>query len=163
MGLFRTTPDGGAPPAVPAATVTVVPSASTCPADSVNFAVAFTSNGEAQGVTFHPPTPSDVGLHAQDVQVSGSAPGTLTPTVTGGPSTYAVAVSGMTGNGTASIHIPAGVVLDTWSGNTASTDNPSANFLFVVPPTLPSTNATTFKVGTAGSFPSPRAGGRRRP
>ena len=154
MGLFRTTPDGGAPPAVPAATVTVVPSTSTCPASSVDFAVAFTANGEAAAVTFHPPTPSDVGLRPQDVQISGSAPGTLTSTVTGGPSTYDVAVSGMTGNGTVSIHIPGGVVMDTWGqGNTASTDDPSASFLFVVPPTFTSANATTFRVGTAGSFP----------
>ena len=154
MGLFRTTPDGGSPPPAPAATVTVVPSVSACPANSVDFAVAFTANGQAQGVTFHPPTPSDVGLRAQDVQVSGSAPGTLVPTVTGGPSTYDVAVSGMTGNGTVSIHIPGGVVMDAWGqGNTASTGDPSGNFLFVVPPTFTSANTTTFTVGTAGSFP----------
>ena len=60
-----------------------------------------------------------------DVTLSGTA-GATTANVTGGPATYNVAVSGMTGDGTVTASIPGGVVLDA-AGNSndasTSTDN----------------------------------------
>jgi Ca2+-binding RTX toxin-like protein len=56
-----------------------------------------------------------------DVTLSGTA-GATTAVVTGGPTTYDVALSGMTANGTVTASIPAGAATDAGSnGNTAST------------------------------------------
>ncbi|PQV65563.1 hypothetical protein B1R32_101306, partial [Abditibacterium utsteinense] len=63
---------------------------------------------------------------AGDVALSGTAPGTLTQTVTGSGTTYEVAVSGMTGSGTVVARVPGGVATDA-AGNrskaSTSTDN----------------------------------------
>src|SRR5437667_277896 len=72
------------------------------------------------------------------VTLSGTAGGTKTATVSGGPSTYNVAVSGMTSSGTVLASIPAGVARDAAGNlNTASTstDN-SVTFTFVSPVVL---------------------------
>jgi uncharacterized repeat protein (TIGR01451 family) len=63
------------------------------------------------------------GFDGTDISFTGStAPGTLTANVTGGPSTYNVAVSGMTGCGTVVASIPANKAVDAANnGNTAST------------------------------------------
>jgi hypothetical protein len=67
------------------------------------------------------------GFTADDVDLSAStAPGTLAAAVTGGPITYNVAVSGMTGDGTVIASIPAGAAQDpaaNGSAASASTDN----------------------------------------
>src|SRR5439155_1128623 len=56
------------------------------------------------------------------VTISGTAGGTKTVTVSGGPSTYNVAVSGMSSAGTVIASIPAGVARDAaHNTNTAST------------------------------------------
>src|SRR5207245_606359 len=78
------------------------------------------------------------GFSGAGVTISGSAGGTKTVTVSGGPSTYNVAVSGMTTSGTVIASIPAGVARDAaGNANTASTstDN-SVTFTFVSPVVL---------------------------
>src|SRR5438094_8821480 len=78
------------------------------------------------------------GFTGAGVTLSGTAGGTKTATVSGGPSTYNVAVSGMTSSGTVIANIPAGVAQDA-AGNTntasTSTDN-SASFGTFVSPTV---------------------------
>ncbi|PKN94770.1 MAG: hypothetical protein CVU44_02890 [Chloroflexi bacterium HGW-Chloroflexi-6] len=49
---------------------------------------------------------------ASDLNISGTATGTLSGVITGGPTTYNVAVSGMTGDGTVILDIPASVAID---------------------------------------------------
>src|SRR5437867_3218385 len=62
------------------------------------------------------------GFSGTGVTISGTAGGTKTVTVSGGPSTYNVAVSGMTTDGTVLASIPAGVAPDAAGNrNTAST------------------------------------------
>src|SRR5438552_12833800 len=78
------------------------------------------------------------GFTGAAVTLSGTAGGTKTVTVSGGPSTYNVAVSGMTTSGTVIASIPAGVAQDAaGNANTASTstDN-SVTFTFVSPVVL---------------------------
>src|SRR5437879_7036730 len=75
------------------------------------------------------------GFSGAGVTLSGTAGGTKTVTVRRGPSTYNVAVSGMTTSGTVLASIPAGVASDAAGNlNTASTstDN-SVTFTFVSP------------------------------
>src|SRR6266513_585246 len=75
------------------------------------------------------------GFSGAGVTLSGSAGGAKTVTVSGGPSTYNVAVSGMNSTGTVIASIPAGVARDTTGiPNTASTstDN-SVTFTYVSP------------------------------
>src|SRR5439155_1646643 len=78
------------------------------------------------------------GFTGAGVTISGTAGGTKTVTVTGGPSTYNVAVSGMSSAGTVLASIPAGVARDA-AGNTntasTSTDN-SVTFTPVSPVVL---------------------------
>src|SRR5438876_440590 len=62
------------------------------------------------------------GFTGAGVTISGTAGGTKTVTVSGGPSTYNVAVSGMSSAGTVIASIPAGVAQDAAGNlNTAST------------------------------------------
>ena len=62
------------------------------------------------------------GFGTGDVDLSAStATGTLIGIVSGGPTTYNVAVSGMTGDGTVIANIPAGVATEGTNGNAAST------------------------------------------
>jgi uncharacterized protein YneR len=62
------------------------------------------------------------GFTGSDVTITGTAGGTKTVTVTGGPSTYSVAVSGLTSSGTVIATVPAGRATDAaGNGNTAST------------------------------------------
>ncbi len=63
---------------------------------------------------------------AEDITLSGTAPGTLSAAVTGGPTSYTVAVSGMTGTGTVIATVDADVATDAaGNGNMAaiSSDN----------------------------------------
>ncbi len=94
------------------------------------------------------------GFTGAGVTLSGTAGGTKTATVSGGPSTYNVAVSGMTSSGTVLASIPAGVASDAAGNlNTASTstDN-SVTFTPVSPVVLEnqqpgSRNWSMFPVG----------------
>src|SRR5207302_849132 len=91
------------------------------------------------------------GFSGAGVTISGTAGGTKTVTVSGGPSAYNVAVSGMTTSGTVIASIPAGVAQDT-AGNlntaSASTDN-SVSF------TPPDTTPPAVQHHEAGSRPVP--------
>ncbi|HUA06517.1 MAG TPA: hypothetical protein VMB27_21610 [Solirubrobacteraceae bacterium] len=147
------TPTGGAPPSAPSPTVTAPVPAVAPAGGTVDFTVSFTDDQGDAPVTYHPP--SNTGLRASDLTVSGTAFGAATPTVavTGGPSTYTVAVGGMTQNGTITVDVPAGVVDDAWGQlNLASSNDPTAAFTFAVPPRITSGNQATFAELTNGSF-----------
>ena len=77
------------------------------------------------------------GFATGDVNLSGTAGGALTGTVTGGPTTYNVAVSGMTSAGTVIADIPAGVAHDLASNpNTVSTSGDNSVTYDATPPTV---------------------------
>src|SRR5437867_8847929 len=83
------------------------------------------------------------GFTGAGVTLSGTAGGTKTVTVSGGPSTYNVAVSGMTTAGTVIASIPAGVARDAANNaNTASTSTDNS-VSFTPPDTTPPTNPHT--------------------
>src|SRR5205823_5455962 len=91
------------------------------------------------------------GFTGSDVVIGGTAGGTKTVDVTGGPSAYTVAASGLTTAGTVSATIPAGGATDAaGNGNTASTSTDNT-LSFAPPPTVttlfPST--TLFRSSTA--------------
>jgi len=74
---------------------------------------------------------------ADDVVLSGSAPGAKTATVTGGGSTYNVAVSGMTGSGTVVATVPAGKATSALgNSNKASTSADNTVAYDVTPPSV---------------------------
>ncbi|MGH7256053.1 MAG: Ig-like domain-containing protein, partial [Nitrospirales bacterium] len=90
----------------------------------INFTAAFSENVS--------------GFTNADVAITGTAGGTKTVAVSGGPRTYNVAVSGMTTAGTVIATIPAGVAFDAATNpNTASTstDN-TVTFETAAPPTV---------------------------
>ena len=147
------TPTGGAPPSAPSPTVTAPDPAVAVAGGTVDFTVAFSDDEGAAPVTYDPP--SNTGLRGQGLTVSGTAFGAATPrvTVTGGPSTYTVAVGGMTQDGTIIVDVPAGVVDDAWGQpNVASSDDPTAAFTLAVAPQFVSSGAATFAEVTNGSF-----------
>src|SRR5216117_1438080 len=77
------------------------------------------------------------GFTGAGVTISGTAGGTKTVTVSGGPSTYTVAVSGMTTDGTVLASIPAGVAQDAAGNlNTASTSTDNTVSFDATPPTV---------------------------
>src|SRR5438445_463150 len=77
------------------------------------------------------------GFTGAGVTLSGTAGGTKTATVSGGPSTYNVAVSGMTSSGTVLASIPAGVAGDAAGNlNTASTSTDNSVTFTSVSPTV---------------------------
>ncbi len=77
------------------------------------------------------------GFATGDVTLGGTA-GATTATVTGGPTTYNVAVSGMTGSGTVIASIASGVATGTVNvtGNAASTSTDNTVTFNAVPPTV---------------------------
>jgi hypothetical protein len=91
------------------------------------------------------------GFTGADVAITGTAAGTKTVTVSGGPSTYNVAVSGMTSSGTVIATIAAGVASDA-AGNTntasTSTDN---SVTFNTTPPAPTITSFTPASGPAGT------------
>jgi GH18 family chitinase len=106
---------GGSPPDTTPPTVTINQAggqADPTSSSPINFTVVF-----SETVT---------GFSSSDVTLAGTAPGSVTATVTGSGATYNVAVSGMSGSGTVVAVIPAGAVTD-GGGNpnsaSASTDN----------------------------------------
>src|SRR5439155_1201538 len=77
------------------------------------------------------------GFTGSDVVIGGTAGGTTTAEVTGGPSTYTVAVSGLTTGGTVIATIPAGGATDAaGNGNTASTSTDNTVTFDPTPPTV---------------------------
>ncbi|HEY0190780.1 MAG TPA: DUF4215 domain-containing protein [Kofleriaceae bacterium] len=69
------------------------------------------------------------GFDADDVVVGGTA-GATTAVVTGGPTTYDVAVSGMTANGTVSITISAGAAMDSSENASLASTSTGATVAF---------------------------------
>jgi hypothetical protein len=96
------------------------------------------------------------GFSGAGVTISGTAGGTKTVTVSGGPSTYNVAVSGMTTSGTVIATIPAGVAQDAAGNlNTASTStNNSVTFTTVSPIVLENQQlgSGNWQMGLSSSF-----------
>ena len=87
----------------------------------INFTAVF-----SEGVT---------GFANSDVTLGGTA-GPTTAVVSGGPTTYNVAVSGMTTSGTVTVSIPAGAAQDSGgNGNSASTSTDNSVTFNVVSPT----------------------------
>src|SRR5439155_19801073 len=90
------------------------------------------------------------GFTGTDVTLSGTAGGTKTVTVSGGPSTYTVAVSGMTSSGTVIATIAAGGASDAAGNtNTASTSTDNSVTFNTPAPTIASFTPASGPVGTA--------------
>jgi hypothetical protein len=148
------TPAGGVPPSAPSPTVTAPATADGGAGATVDFSVAFSDDQGAAPVTYHPP--SDTGLRAQDLTVSGGAFGSAKPTVnvSGGPSTYTVAVQGMTKSGGITVDVPTGVVDDAWGQtNLASSDDPTVAFTLIVPLYVATTGTDTGNTCTVSTNP----------
>ena len=99
---------------------------STKPTATVNQAAGQEDPTDAGSVEFTVTFSEPVsGFTASDVTIGGTA-GATTATVSGGPNTYAVSVTGMANDGTVTVSIPAGAAVDS-SGNgnavATSTDN----------------------------------------
>jgi hypothetical protein len=109
------TPTGGEVPPPPSPSFNATSPQVTVAGGSANFPVTFISDGTPDAVTNDPP--STTGLSAEDVQVTTTSSNTLTATVTGGPASYNIAVTGMTSDQNITVTIPAGVVTDAWSNN----------------------------------------------
>ena len=111
----------------------------------INFTATF-----SEGVTSF--TGADVDLSPS------TAPGTLSAVVTGGPSTYTVAVSGMTGDGTVIASIPAGAAQDAatnLSAASTSVDN-TVTYIYNAPPVI-SEGASVTVTMSEDSNPTPFA------
>jgi hypothetical protein len=106
-------------------------------ASPINFTVAFSE--------------SVSGFTGSDVTIGGTAAGTKTRTVTGGPRTYNVAVSGMTSSGTVIATIGAGVAQDA-AGNTNTASTSSDN---TVTFNLPDTTRPTVTINQASTQADP--------
>lgn len=89
---------------------------------------------------------------AGDVTIGGTAGGTKTATVTGGPTSYNVAISGMTTTGTVIVSVGAGVATDAaGNSNTASTSTDNTVTWQPGAPTVTINQATTQADPTATS------------
>src|SRR5687768_3039905 len=118
-------------------TVTVA-NDSTAPTVSINQAAAQVDPTRTSPITFTAVFSEVVsGFGANDVTIGGTAGGTKTATVSGGPSTYTVAVSGMTTSGTVTVSIAAGAAQDAaGNGNTASTSTDNSVRFDAAAPTV---------------------------
>src|SRR5438034_258373 len=139
-----------------AVTVTVF-NDTTPPAVTINQAAGQADPTSASPINFSAVFSEPVsGFTGAAVTLSGTAGGTKTVTVSGGPSTYNVAVSGMSSAGTVIASIPAGVAQDAAGNlNTASTstDN-SVTFNFVSPVVLENQQpgSGNWQMGLSSSF-----------
>src|SRR5213596_882788 len=119
--------------------VSFTPPDTTPPTVTINQAAGQADPTSASPINFSAVFSEPVsGFTGTGVTISGTAGGIKTATVSGGPSTYNVAVSGMSSAGTVIASIPAGVAQDA-AGNTntasTSTDN-SVTFTPVSPVVL---------------------------
>jgi hypothetical protein len=86
------------------------------------------------------------GFDGTDVTIGGTSAGTKTATVTGGPTTYNVAISGMTGTGTVTASVGANKAQDAaGNGNAASTTGDDTVTYDVTAPTV----SSIARVGTS--------------
>jgi hypothetical protein len=108
---------------------------------TVNFTVVF-----SESVT---------GFTGSDVAIGGTGTGgTKAATVTGGPTTYNVAVSGATGNGTITATVPASAAQDAaGNNNSASTSTDNTVTLDTTAPT--GSSLSTSNGGVAAGLPEP--------
>src|SRR5204863_4928430 len=124
---------------LPISTDSSMSSDATPPAVTINQAAGQADPTNSSPINFTAVFSKPVsGFTGAGVTISGTAGGTKTVTVTGGPSTYTVAVSGMTTSGTVIATIAAGMATDAAGNlNTASTstDN-SVTFTPVSPVVL---------------------------
>lgn len=159
LDRIRATPLGGAPPTDPNPGVTATSPQPVCPGQAAHFTVAFTHVDTIDGFGPAPVTnqpPSTTGLRGQDVVVdkgTGALPtGTLTTSVSGYPSTYDVAVSGMTSDGDLHVSVPSGVVQDAWgSYNQASTSEPTVHVTVATAPGITAPAAGALTAGLVGT------------
>src|SRR5688500_5838488 len=99
----------------------------TAPTVSINQATAQADPTGASPIAFTAVFSEAVsGFSATDVTIGGTAGGTTTATVSGGPSTYSIAVSGMTTSGTVTASIAAGAAQDA-AGNSSSASTSTDN------------------------------------
>lgn len=152
VDTIRTTPPGGAVPAAPNATLSSSATGDPyyAPAGTtVDVTIPFTSGGAAVPVD-HTPGTGD-GLLAGDIALTGTAPGRTSVAVTGGPSSFTAAIGPLTGSGSVTVQIPAGVVTDSWGQtNTASTPL-TIDYVVPVPPTLMTATLPAALAGSAYS------------
>src|SRR5213596_3510409 len=118
--------------------VSFTPPDTTPPTVTINQAAGQADPTSASPINFTAVFSEPVsGFTGTDVTISGTAGGTKTVTVSGGPSTYTVAVSGMTTSGTVIATIPAGMATDAAGNlNTASTSTDNS-VSFTPPDTTP--------------------------
>src|SRR5207247_1040325 len=103
----------------------------TPPTVTINQAAGQADPTSAAPITFTAVFSEPVsGFTGSDVTISGTAGGTKTVTVSGGPSTYTVAVSGMTTSGTVIATIPAGVASDAAGNATPPSTSPDNSVTF---------------------------------
>src|SRR5213082_1782378 len=121
-----------------ASATTPAPPDTTPPAVTINQAAGQADPTSSSPINFTAVFSEPVsGFSGAGVTISGTAGGTKTVTVSGGPSTYTVAVSGMTTDGTVIASIPAGVAQDAAGNlNTASTSTDNSVSFDATPPTV---------------------------
>jgi VCBS repeat-containing protein len=115
----------------------------TAPSVTINQASGQAENTSTSPIHFTAVFDEPVsGFTGSDVTLSGTA-GSTTAEVTGGPTTYDVAVSGMTSDGTVIASIPANAAQDfALNGNTASTS--TDNTVTFIPNTAPTAENESF-------------------
>src|SRR5213083_1476448 len=130
--------------------VSFTPPDTTPPSVTINQAAGQADPTSASPINFTAVFSEPVsGFTGTDVTISGTAGGTKTVTVSGGPSTYTVAVSGMTTSGTVIATIAAGVATDAAGNlNTASTSTDNS-VSFTPPDTTPPTVTINQAAGQA--------------
>src|SRR5437773_124788 len=118
--------------------VSFTPPDTTPPSVTINQAAGQADPTSASPINFTAVFSEAVsGFTGAGVTIGGTAGGTKTATVSGGPSTYNVAVSGMTSSGTVLASIPAGVAQDAAGNpNTASTSTDNSVTFTPVSPTV---------------------------
>src|SRR5213594_2992830 len=118
--------------------VSFTPPDTTPPTVTINQAAGQADPTSASPINFTAVFSEPVsGFTGTDVTIGGTAGGTKTVTVSGGPSTYTVAVSGMTTSGTVIATIAAGMATDAAGNlNTASTSTDNSVSFDATPPTV---------------------------
>ena len=145
-----TTPEGGSIPPPPNPSFDDSYAQQTLAAGTAaQVPVTFTSNGTAVGVTKNPP--STIGLPSSSVGLTTTSSDKLTASVSGGPSSYLISISGMTQNQTITVDIPQGSVSDGW-GNQNNDGSFVVDFTLGVPPQITSTDSGAMTVGDAGNI-----------
>lgn len=140
LDSINTTPTGGAIPDPATPTITAPADPTYGPSGTtLAFPVEFTSGGQPVSVWS---TATGNALGHGDVTVGGTAPGAGTYTVTGSGSSYTVTVGPLTGDGTVSVSLAAGVAHDAWAQPTNASGATTVHFVIPVPPAFTGTPPT---------------------